>query len=156
MTMTTETIDANAAIKALLLANNVTYLTEGGEKIEKRDMGIDGKPWPCYAWRVSFSKSTTWQTFDYYCGLSHATKPKHSYQTPKPIPPTAADVLHSLVLDATAVNENFSDWCANYGYSDDSIKALRIYQECIETARRLRTIFAPDTLKQIEELLQDY
>lgn len=74
----------------------------------------------------------------------------------KPRKPKVADVLHSLILDASAADENFHDWCANYGYSDDSIKAMNTYRACLEVAVALRKHFSPDTLRTVRELLQDY
>lgn len=42
--------------------------------------------------------------------------------------PTLAEVLQCLAMDIRSVqNENLTDWCASMGYSDDSIRANRIY-----------------------------
>lgn len=112
--------------------------------------------WECYEWRVTVSsKAGTW-TVPYYCGLGHATKPKHSFMPSKPIAPSVDDVLHSLILDASAANENFKDWCANYGYSDDSIGALNTYRECLNTATMLRKHFGRETIAELETQLQDH
>ena len=43
-------------------------------------------------------------------------------------------------MDSMACNENFDDWCNNFGYSSDSIKALNTYKECIELGRKLRKL----------------
>jgi len=151
MTTTEQTTDD--AVKAALIRYGVLYRFEGGERMTKRDAD---KPWECFQWRVTFAKGTTWQTFDYYCGLAHVIKAKRFFEPDKPRPPTAATVLHSLLLDATATEENFSDWCSNYGYSDDSMKALRVYQDCIETGRRLRTLFTSEQRAELAKLLEDY
>ena len=36
---------------------------------------------------------------------------------------------------------SFGDWCTDYGYSDDSINAFRIYRECCKNAERLAKVF---------------
>lgn len=74
----------------------------------------------------------------------------------KPVKPTNADILHSLTMDASAADENFSDWCANYGYSDNSIKALNTYKQCLEIAAALRKHFDRATLEAIREAVADH
>lgn len=112
--------------------------------------------WKCDQWRVTLSSKAGFHSFDYFTGLGHRTKPRASWDTPKPKKPKVADVMHSLILDASAADENFDDWCDNYGMSSDSIKALNMYKACLDTARALRKHFSPDTLRQMRELLQDY
>lgn len=112
--------------------------------------------WECDQWRVTLSSKAGFHSFDYFTGLGLRHKPRTSWGTPKPKKPKVADVLHSLILDASAADENFHDWCSNYGYSDDSIKAMNIYKACLETSQALRKHFSPDTLRQVRELLQDY
>jgi len=126
--------------------------------------------WQCDQWRVTLSSKAGFHAFDYFTGLGLRTKaaPMHNpprintiawvdwQKTRKPHKPKIADVLHSLILDASAADENFHDWCANYGYSDDSIKAMNTYKACIEVAVVLRKHFSPDTLRTVRELLQDY
>jgi hypothetical protein len=112
--------------------------------------------WDCDQWRVTLSSKAGFHSFDYFTGLGLRSKPKTSWVTPTPKKPKVADVLHSLIMDASAADENFHDWCANYGYSDDSIKAMNTYKACLEIAVALRKHFSPDTLRQVRELLQDY
>jgi hypothetical protein len=52
--------------------------------------------------------------------------------------PKIEDILNSLFLDSDALEYSFEDWCDNYGYSNDSIKAEGIYKECIKTAHKLK------------------
>jgi hypothetical protein len=104
-------------------------------------------------WRVTLSSKAGLHSFDYFTGLGLRTLEK-AYRKPKK--PKVADVLHCLIMDSSAADENFHDWCANYGYSDDSIKAMNTYRACLEVAQALRKHFSPDTLRQVRELLQDY
>lgn len=105
--------------------------------------------WKCDQWRVTISSKAGFNYLDYFTGLGRRFRNK-------PIRPKVADVLYSLILDTSAADENFFDWCENYGYSNDSIKAMNIYKECLEIAQILRKHFSPDTLRQVRELLQDY
>lgn len=160
--MTTAQIDTIDALETLPV--KIDYV---GETIRDND-------WKCDQWRVKITtKAGLWAT-DYFTGLGHRSKIPaiHLSHNPprrgtlayenlekaycKPVTPKIASVLHSLLLDASAANENFHDWCANYGFSDDSIKAMNTYKQCLETATYLRKHFSPDTLRQMRELLQNY
>ena len=121
---------------------------------------IDEKPWPCFEWRVTLSsKSGTWST-PYYCGMAHVMPRKKTpwgeSSEPKPKAPSVADVLHGLTLDASAENDNFRDWCENYGYSDDSIRALNMYRQCLDTGVALRKYLGRDVVAQITKQLEDH
>lgn len=125
--------------------------------------------WECDGWITRFHLGLTAQgfkaagftgkperfEFPYFTGLglrSKATK----YQDAKPKAPHPADVLHSLLLDGEAVNQSFNDWCADFGYDNDSIKALGTYQECCKNGETLRKMFTREQIKSIREALQDY
>ncbi len=52
--------------------------------------------------------------------------------------PSIADVLGSLMVDASAIDHiTFEDWADNFGYDLDSRKAERTYNVCRETGARL-------------------
>ncbi|MGK2884360.1 MAG: hypothetical protein ACSLE8_06225 [Rhodococcus sp. (in: high G+C Gram-positive bacteria)] len=73
----------------------------------------------------------------------------------KPVVPKAASVLHSLLLDARAIDQSFDDWCDDYGSDKDSIKALNTYQTCCETGRKLRSM-PRAAVAELRDALQDY
>lgn len=52
-------------------------------------------------------------------------------------------LLYSVVNDATYAynNDTFEDFCSNYGYSDDSIKALKLYESCKDMKEKLLYVF---------------
>lgn len=112
--------------------------------------------WKCFEWRVTFTSKAGFWTLPYYCGLGHVIKAKHSFAQDRPKKPSNADILHSLILDASAANENFADWCSNYGYSDDSITALNTYRECLKTATMLHKHLGRDVVSVLEMQLQDH
>lgn len=153
-----QTLDTIEALEALPV--KIDYV---GETTRDND-------WQCDQWRVTLSSKAGFHSFDYFTGLGLRTKPAPMHNPPrvntlawvdwqktrKPRKPKVADVLHSLILDASAADENFHDWCANFGYSNDSIKAMNTYKACLEVAQALRKHFSPDTLRTVRELLQDY
>jgi hypothetical protein len=72
------------------------------------------------------------------------------------VAPTAASVLYCLLSDASASRESYKDWCDEFGYESDSIKALNIYNQCIENAEKINKIFKPTLIEQLSSLLEDY
>lgn len=59
-----------------------------------------------------------------------------------PQKPNLDDVLFSLLMDYTAGNDIFDDFCYNFGYSNDSIKATNIYKACQENSIKIRNVFS--------------
>lgn len=64
------------------------------------------------------------------------------------------DVLYSLIMDSYATEETFEDWCSEYGYDADSRKAERMYNDCKENTKKLKTFI--DDLDVAREKFQDY
>ena len=142
--------------------------------------------WDCDAWCVSFEyPGKPVQTFEFFTGLGLRAEPtdrdKINARLPglterdiqnrtiygrryladieklrKPKAPTVASVLHSIILDSEAMGQSFNDWCANYGYSNDSIKALNTYRQCQSIGERLRMLWTTAQLDALREALQDY
>jgi len=52
--------------------------------------------------------------------------------------PKMEHVINCLLLDSSAHDVSFRDWCFEFGYSDDSIQAKSIYEACIENYFKLR------------------
>lgn len=50
-----------------------------------------------------------------------------------------AQVLDALISDANAYDEaqSFEDFCATFGYDEDSRKAEKLYRECGEISKKL-------------------
>lgn len=74
----------------------------------------------------------------------------------KPVAPTAASVLYSLLSDATGSEEPFDYWCANYGYDSDSRKAFSIYETCCEIRQQVDKFFTREERDTLQKLLENY
>ena len=62
----------------------------------------------------------------------------------RPIPPALPEVLDAIAADARCVDTaTFKDFCGEFGYNTDSIKALAIYNACIDIRTRLYRFFGP-------------
>lgn len=134
---------------------------------------VRGNNWQCDAWRVTFKRTGKADiTQDYYKGTGLRKQvqkmPVPAYRKNtiayeawaktafKPVAPTATDVLYSLLQDSDAVDTSFSDWCDNYGYDSDSLKAFSTYTACCDIGKQLRTMFTYAELDALRNLLQDY
>lgn len=121
--------------------------------------------WECDAWRFTMAGKMTYSG-DYYTGTGNRKLTKqaermnklYGYEKskPEPVAPCATDVLYSLINDSQAADMSFNDWCSDYGYNNDSIKALATYQACCKEGEELRKVFSRETLAELAEALQDY
>ena len=68
------------------------------------------------------------------------------------------DILYCLILDATAYENayNFADFCNEFGYDSDSMKAYKIYQACKKQLDRYNKLFTQEEKDFLQNLLQDY
>lgn len=65
--------------------------------------------------------------------------------------PSAYDVLSSLSGDINCP-DNFSDFCADFGYDEDSRKAERLFKICDKFSRRLRAFFTEEEREVLAEI----
>ena len=65
--------------------------------------------------------------------------------------PTASDVLECLASDASGVDnaQSFDDWCAEYGYDNDSRKAEKTYKTCQRQADNLRNFLGNENFETL-------
>lgn len=111
--------------------------------------------WKCDQWRVELSNKLGMWSTDYFTGLGLRTQPRAPWDSRKPKKPTVAEVLNGLFLDASAADYNFQDWCEEFGYSDDSIKALNMYKACLDIATALRKYFSPEQRAAIQSIIRE-
>jgi hypothetical protein len=73
---------------------------------------------------------------------------------PAVVPPAVADVLASLLMEAQAYGQTFSEWAGDFGYNDDSREAERLYLACVETGRAMAKLFTPQEIETLRELCE--
>lgn len=150
------------ALGITIEASYIPHDTQTGEK-------------PMLRWAISVRRNgREFYSTEYSAGCAHAPEYKKAkmltaavkaecetgivYGTRMiPVPPPAvAEVVSSLLLDASNADERFEDWADNYGFDQDSRKAERMYRACQETAAALRRAFDRDELAALEKAFQDY
>jgi hypothetical protein len=72
----------------------------------------------------------------------------------KPVTPKLDDILYCLVMDSSALDMPFNDWCSEFGYNTDSIKANDIYRVCQENGFIMKKIYP--SIEEAREKFQDY
>ena len=70
--------------------------------------------------------------------------------------PEDESILYAVVSDAEAgVHKSFDDFCCEYGYDNDSIKALRTYEKCQQTKTQLIDVFGDELATRLIECEKD-
>lgn len=71
--------------------------------------------------------------------------------------PSHQDIIYSLLMDSEADNyTDYESWAHDFGYDPDSIKGLRVYEECCRIGRALRTNLGVEWLDEARNAFQDY
>ena len=100
--------------------------------------------WAKQGWTVSLKYKGKRAQFRYYGGGASKT-------------PTASDLVWAVATDSTALNESFSDWCGEFGYDTDNIKARSTYKACQTYANRLKNLINDEGLfSQLVESAREY
>lgn len=156
------------AVTEYLKAKGITFaavLTGSG----KRD------DWECDSWSVSFSREGKERfVTEYHTGIGHrqskqpmpadiarlgkniVARVDWERMWVKPVAPHAVGVLSSVLLDSQGAEQNFLDWCDEYGYDSDSMKAHKVYTACCEQLQKVRAFFTNEERQAMQEILQDY
>jgi len=74
----------------------------------------------------------------------------------KPMFPDIVDFMYSISMDAEVLDYDFKDWASCFGYDEDSRKAEKIYNECLEIALKLSRTIGNDGINKLREIYQDY
>lgn len=69
--------------------------------------------------------------------------------------PKSESVLSCLFSDAQAGEDEFSEFCANCGYDEDSRKAEAVWRACRDTAANLHRLFTGEQFDRLAEALRE-
>lgn len=154
------------------------YLAAEGFTVSVKYIGADTEAdsWERDEWRVRITNSANiTETFEYYTGTGHRVMTAmaalddrrnwnkncigyHEWKKTayEPQIPPVAGLLYCTISSMSALEQPFMSWANEYGYSDDSIKAYKIYEACQKEAFKLKHLFAGTQLAKLQELLEDY
>ena len=100
-------------------------------------------------WQVKIVYFDKKYVTDFYMGSSLVN------QMNRPKKPTIKDMLSSFMLDDVS-GMSFKDFCNEFGYDNDSIKALKIYKGCQRETEAYYDMFDSEEREILRELLEDY
>lgn len=163
-------LTADQQVDAWLAAKNIKFIARGGYPSK------DAAGWEHDRWEVIFSRPQVADILETYrSGIANrkltkmgerainaAGKMSDIYRRrliaehSKPVPPTAASVLYCFLSDISSAEQNFHDWCSDFGADSDSIKALNTYNACCEMLTKMRAFFSREERAELEKLLEDY
>ncbi len=89
----------------------------------------------CNQFRVSLSKDGKRASF-----LYHGSHQDWQNQKTELSEKDLLNALYCFVSDAESGEEPFEDFCANFGYDEDSRTAERIYKACKKSAEKLQRL----------------
>lgn len=118
-------IPVNCVFAAKLVRNPITEKSENWQDTS-------------FQWLVTIAG----QNFDYYTGSAKLGAPSYD------------DVVHCLLIDSNALEQDFEEWASEYGYDADSRKAYKIWEECCKNTRKLLKTGIDIAAERIR--LQDY
>ncbi len=87
---------------------------------------------------------TGWIPHSFGHGKATVADVEQYEQCSEPASPQLDDLLNCLAVDASGMDELFTDWAGNLGLDCDSIKALTTYQVCQRQSRALRIFLGHD------------
>ena len=82
-------------------------------------------------------------SFNFWMGSAHTKAPSEK------------DVLYSFIMD-DVTGMDFEEFCLEFGYDNDSIKALRTFEACKEQTENFYRLFNEEEREILRELLEDY
>ncbi len=131
----------HAQAKSFLAKHGLRF--RATHKAEKCPLFCDGTCKHGDQYRVTISRKAGGRiSFDFWNSLhdmQNGTQP-HAY-----------DVLACISGD-TYCAETFEDFCADFGYDTDSLKAQDTWKRCAKFAKRLQAFFTADELTQLVEI----
>lgn len=70
--------------------------------------------------------------------------------------PSMVDIFMSILMDGCGSDQDFPEWAADLGYSDDSIRAKAIWEECNKARRFIQACFSAKQMEQLYELQSEW
>ena len=109
---------------------------------------VSADGWKNYLWRVTLKRGSASVRIEYHCGTGHV-------KDGVPTPPKSEDVIYSLIMDWQGGRETFKDFCASFGYDEDS-EAHKIWRACKANGVKLAKLFSPDEIAELQEACNEY
>ena len=130
----------------------------GSRKILETDYSAGIAHCPAYSkkWPYAYEKNLAIE-LEVTTGFQSIMKYGTVASTKIPILPDLRSVLHSLVLDGSAIDlGGFENWAAEFGFDIDSRKVFDTYQVCFSIGMNLINAIGISGYKELQEAFADY
>lgn len=149
--------DTDIAVNNFLRENcNVQYaVIYAGAYTEYNGQALEHDKWSFTLTRAGVKKSIN---FEYHTGIGHRIEKKNGWGQTEvcAVKPGPAGIIYSVLMNKSACNQSFADWCSECGYDEDSRKALATYEACQQEYNKLQSMFTAAEIQQLQVLLEDY
>jgi hypothetical protein len=68
------------------------------------------------------------------------------------VQPHPAEVLANAASDGEGAEDSFENWCQDFGYDSDSMKARATYDACTENGKKARRVLGAENARKFAEL----
>jgi hypothetical protein len=79
-----------------------------------------------------------------YDGIMAADKPQEYKNT-----------ILDIIVSESNTPEDFSEFCGDFGYEEDSRKAYKVYKKCIKQSEKIHKLFSDAELEKLDEELRE-
>ena len=135
-------------------------ITQETRELRKLDFGMkcmqiqnrpDGNDFGHFHYSIEVTRGNSSHHTHYSCGSAWQDNQG------KPIPPQLSDVIYSLFSDSADCYDDFEEFCDSYGYDNDSIKAMSVYNAVVAQNKLLEKSGLFDGIREkIAEILEEY
>lgn len=70
--------------------------------------------------------------------------------------PELKEVIFALLSDSYAGGLSFEDFCSDFSYNTDSRRAYATWEDCVTSGDKLRVLFTPEEIEQLEVEFAEY
>lgn len=120
----------------------------------------DDYGWRHRVWEVNLNRGLMWEYRAWDVMIGDEFRPKKQvtieYKTGIGAEYKLEGVLHALLMDASAGELSFPDFCREYGYDADSRRAFSTWEACKENAKKLLRLYTPEEIETLREVFSDY
>ena len=64
------------------------------------------------------------------------------------------NTILDIIVSESNIAENFNDFCADFGYDEDSRKAYKVFKKCIKQSQKIHKLFTNTELETLDEELR--
>lgn len=96
----------------------------------------------CNHYKITLAGKGRKVTFDFFDSINNTEKGGN----------LVAYVVLSCISGDVNCPETFEDFCGEFGFDADSIKALKTFKDCNALAKKLRKFFTENEIEELQEI----